>query len=875
MNKKEHLIYVIFQNKALIVILLIAIVLRNFFCRFAASVFALVFNDMEVTWSTLALIWLTITCLYVFSWKNISSERNLVSQRTVLLLFISALFYSVFRGSDEYVFKSLSINSVSLSITLIDAAFCFTWVCEIVCMIVKYNKRKEFRRSDITAHHFQNDFPSKDDKFNRAPFAKVLVEKIISTFEHGQIKEGSFNILLNERYGMGKSSFINIIKDECKKDNIDVLSIKPWKVSGTDNTTKYFLETLASYFGTGGRKLKRLLINYADLLGERISPTFWNSIESVIKKDQTVDGLFVEIQTLLSEEKSPLVVFIDDVDRLQVEELGDIFNLIRNTADFPNIVYIVAADKEALVDVLNNSGIQNSALYLQKFFNFELLFPADDGNIMYLLMKEISGVLDSHGISIISRPEILSSFSEIKNLLEIFHCPRDIYRYSNLLSFDLDMHAENMIMDELFIPDLLKLLIIKYLDSGVYRVLRDFPGYLLSFNASQFRYNIKKEYSALLSQGINKRVLQSIAQNPGSIMTPTETSKDLEVEDISDAIKDATPSSQKIIADLLKDMFSSSSPMNGICYESEYYKYFAGNYSKTQISYKESRDLFFTQQEEEFMSAVERVFEDNREDSFIHQIMRMAREGELYDLVDAFRKMIYLFDTFFSKESPNYRYPDKISCFNGCQIRSIIQNVFLCDEGNKKNPDTKQFEEFEKYIGEVKELDTAAIFLHACRLGEPYRFIFGDDVLNNFQDKIRHRFINERMQVNPFDRDNIKSIPMIRVLNEIEWEDCFRKLALTSECPLEWLYRIITIEGSDLKWNYDYFFSVYGEYSYFADIAKKYFSGLISDEIEQDLIAMKDINNRIPLLVAEQRKHPFVMAAKNWLQAHDKVKDAE
>lgn len=864
MTKKESARSAWSRNRVLLLILLIAIILRNFLCQLAASVFVPVFKDIDPKWINMVCIWLTILLLYIYAGRKIASERIIVTQRTIILLFSCVLFFSVFRFCDEYEFKSLPGF-----FTIVDASFGFALMCEFVCICYKANRLSKTKKIASQIPQFHADFPSKEDKFNRTQFAKVLVEKINSTFTHEQVIEGSFNILLNEHYGMGKSSFLNVIKDECKKVGIEFISITPWTVSGKNNITKYFLDTLASHYGAGESKLKHLIIDYAGQLCERINPTFWNSISSAIKKELTVYDLSKEIKAILLEVNRPLVVFIDDVDRLQQEELETVLNLIRNTADFPNIVYIVAADKTALVDVLSSSGIHDPNLFLQKFFNFELLFPADDGNLMFLLMKEVSSVFDSHGISVLYRPDILSSFSGIKYLHEIFRSPRDVYRYSNLLSFDLDIHVENNTSDELYIPDLLKLLIIKYLDCRVYKILRDYPDYLLSFNPVQCRYDIKKECNTILSRDIRSRINQIKPHENQSPATNDTTSQDTLVTDIHGAINDATPTPAKIVGDLLYDLFLDSTHLNSLCYESEYFKYFAGNYSKTQIPYKEARDIFCFQTIGEYQNSVLNILDTDKEDSFVHQIKRTVGDTGHINFVDVCEKLVFLFNAMFTKDSQTLRFPDKINYFNGSQIQYIVQDIFMYHENNRRKYEPIQLAEFETYLGKVNEIDTVALFLWTCRFGEPYYFIFGADMLVKFNNMIRQRFVAERMKVNPFDSENIKIIPIIKRLNEIEWEECMIELIHKSNDPLEWLYRIIINNGNKLEWNYNYFNNVFGEYSYFADIANKYFSGLIPPEIEQDLIVLKYINNSKALQADEQIKHPFIVAAKNWLKSKE------
>ena len=53
-----------------------------------------------------------------------------------------------------------------------------------------------------------------------------------------------------------------------------------------------------------------------------------------------------KITKALTKLKKPIVIVLDDIDRLTTPEIRDIFKLVRLTANFPNIIYVVAFDRE-------------------------------------------------------------------------------------------------------------------------------------------------------------------------------------------------------------------------------------------------------------------------------------------------------------------------------------------------------------------------------------------------------------------------------------------------------------------------------------------------------------------------------------------------
>lgn len=82
-------------------------------------------------------------------------------------------------------------------------------------------------------------------------------------------------------------------------------------------------------------------------------------------------------------------VLIDDLDRLTADEISDVLKLIRNTADFPNIVYIAAYDKSYVCEQLERKRmIENSSVYLEKFFSVEFILPKLDDYYQYMVLTE-------------------------------------------------------------------------------------------------------------------------------------------------------------------------------------------------------------------------------------------------------------------------------------------------------------------------------------------------------------------------------------------------------------------------------------------------------------------------------------------------------
>lgn len=80
------------------------------------------------------------------------------------------------------------------------------------------------------------------------------------------------------------------------------------------------------------------------------------------------------ISSKMSKRKDKIVVFIDDLDRLDKEEIRMVMKLVRSVADFPNIIYVLCFDNEIVEHALD-TDFYDGHQYLQKIINIPISLP--------------------------------------------------------------------------------------------------------------------------------------------------------------------------------------------------------------------------------------------------------------------------------------------------------------------------------------------------------------------------------------------------------------------------------------------------------------------------------------------------------------------
>ena len=88
-----------------------------------------------------------------------------------------------------------------------------------------------------------------------------------------------------------------------------------------------------------------------------------NSDMKSLLSSTPISDEYEQIKSIISKKvDKPILIFIDDVDRLEKEELSALLKLIRNTADFPKLFYIIAADDTYLKDMGKRTPFTTSCL---------------------------------------------------------------------------------------------------------------------------------------------------------------------------------------------------------------------------------------------------------------------------------------------------------------------------------------------------------------------------------------------------------------------------------------------------------------------------------------------------------------------------------
>ena len=231
-----------------------------------------------------------------------------------------------------------------------------------------------------------------DDLLDRFTFAEQLVKGLLTNFEN---RQDSIVIGLNGEWGSGKSSLLAFIESEIKNQTSKepfrnyFFSFNPWRILNQDDLQIQFLKGLGEILGNysiANEQLKEDFKKFGSVAGdankvnfEPLSKSVIGTIAALIKgftKESSLLDLKKEVDERLADNNIKFFILIDDVDRLQPKEIVEIFQLIKLNANFKNTYFIVAFDKNVVINALTKEFGLDGEKYLEKIVQIDYTIPA-------------------------------------------------------------------------------------------------------------------------------------------------------------------------------------------------------------------------------------------------------------------------------------------------------------------------------------------------------------------------------------------------------------------------------------------------------------------------------------------------------------------
>lgn len=294
-----------------------------------------------------------------------------------------------------------------------------------------------------------------EDILKRSPFAESIANKLLRT----KLSERSFAIGIVAPWGYGKTSFVNLIKYHLG-DKAIVMDYSPWVYGKGSNLTQAFFAELSKKLSCYNRSLNHQIKAYASLLGKADS-TLLQLLSSAYALFHREDSLETAKETLEKTLKSipkPIVVVVDDLDRLIGEEIMEVLQLMRNGASFPNLYFIAAYDKNYMVKTISEQNkVIMPDIYLEKIFQIEYTTPQFEKEVLRKVLFDSCCKFMVNENDVEDLKEAVYDSSGFRSfVIDELRSLRDVKRFVNALHATYPHLAGEIVLKDLMNITLLK-----------------------------------------------------------------------------------------------------------------------------------------------------------------------------------------------------------------------------------------------------------------------------------------------------------------------------------------------------------------------------------------------------------------------------------
>ena len=302
-----------------------------------------------------------------------------------------------------------------------------------------------------------------DDLFDRASWATQLAN-VISNIN----TPNAFTVGITGSWGSGKTSMLNMVVEELHDREYTTVRFSPWLFSSEEKILRdlfeQLIETLTPSGNKSGSRIVGLLTNYQELLVEGIAaatnlvavtatnpaiaalanvarPIEKHVIKKLLRRISATNNKISSVEQLRSNiakemEKldKNIVIIIDDIDRLDSNEIRLILKLVNLTLSFPHIVFVLAYDEGVVCAALRDVQGISGERYLEKIIQLPISLPRlSSKQITELAQKNIVRCIE--GMPLYSQQDAMGQSMLAKVFQYLIYpsleTPRQALRFTN------------------------------------------------------------------------------------------------------------------------------------------------------------------------------------------------------------------------------------------------------------------------------------------------------------------------------------------------------------------------------------------------------------------------------------------------------------
>lgn len=323
----------------------------------------------------------------IHKFRCIRSRGN-ESLKYALVFIITASLYRLDIIAHQWVFTSYcNVNLLGWNIAYVDLLALYV-VFIALQVAVRWTDSKQ-GNTQKTLSENKKSIPSLEEPISCSDadifaFNKDAIS-LIKNIDQKEIEKQALVIGLRGAWGSGKTSYLNILKqllDVCENHEEDVqidnsyrvVEFSPWLSTDIEQMTKDFFDSF--HEAIKEKPIQLQVQRYAHKVVR--ADISWLSRFIGLFSNRSTKQMFEQLKDILRSQSVRYLILIDDLDRLGTEEIMRVIQLIRNIADFPNVVFIVAYDENYVLERIKDKvgqSIKDAQFYLQKIFTVPHYLP--------------------------------------------------------------------------------------------------------------------------------------------------------------------------------------------------------------------------------------------------------------------------------------------------------------------------------------------------------------------------------------------------------------------------------------------------------------------------------------------------------------------
>ena len=358
----------------------------------------------------------------------------------------SAIFFIVYIWVNKNYSDDLLNTHFSSNLFYADIIYLIT----IVPFVIKLGFWASSKDKRVIKSNLYNDSPisnPSDDILNRKQNA-LQVSRLIRNNK----SESSLAVGIVGEWGNGKTSFMNFVEDSFKDDkDYIIVHFNSWLNISVHSIISDFFSTVEKKIRTHSvdisKDIKKYGNNVLSISKTSTAETLLNAVKII--PDSNLSDDFDNINQLLNKLDKKVIVFFDDLDRLQPNEVFEVLKLIRNTASFDVFNYVVGYDKDYLIKALEKNNIPYPEKYCEKIFLKEFpLPPIRTREINNFIKTGVQNIIEGNSKEVEEFFEYEESyrFYNNENLFESINNIRNAKRFLNEFIVSICMSSKESVL---------------------------------------------------------------------------------------------------------------------------------------------------------------------------------------------------------------------------------------------------------------------------------------------------------------------------------------------------------------------------------------------------------------------------------------------